>query len=147
MADLQGWGMKLKYMARSVDSEVNKVLKRATMAVVEELVYATPVDTGRARSSWRTGIGRQKVGVPYKSPKKPPSPALGALRSIDEARDAISKITIGSKTVYITSNLEYMGELNRGTSTQASAGFVERAIIRGRNSFQKELPKIWKAMK
>lgn len=144
MADLIGWGAKLKYMSRSIDDRTHRLLKEVTLAVVEELVYTTPVLTGRARSSWRTGIGRQRVGVPFKPPSKPSSPEAGASRSIEEARAAVAEKTIGGKTVYITSNLEYMGRLDEGSSTQQAAGFIQRAVMAGRSRVRDELSNFWK---
>ena len=145
MADLIGWGVKMKYMSRTIDGRTHRLLREITVAVVEELVYATPVLTGRARSSWRTGIGRQRVGVPFKPPAKPLSPAAGAQRSIEEAKEAVKQITVGGKTVYITSRLHYMGDLNDGTSKQQSAGFIQRAVMAGRNRIKEEMPNFWKA--
>jgi len=146
MADLIGWGAKLKYMSRSIDGRTHRLLREVTIAVVEELVYATPVLTGRARSSWRTGIGRQRVGVPYKQPNKPPSPAAGAQRSIDEAHEAVKQRTIGGKSVFISSNLSYMGDLDKGTSSQQPVGgFIGRAVMTGRSKIKEEMANFWKA--
>lgn len=146
MATLQGVGEKFKYMSRKIDGQTHRLLREVVRSVVTELVYATPVDTGRARSSWRTGIGRQRVGVPYKEPLAPPSPEEGAQRSIDEMEAALSYNTVGGKTVYITSNLSYMDDLNTGTSAQAGAGFVERAVLRGRNKVRDLSREFWKVL-
>ena len=69
MATLYGVGDKFKYMSRKIDGMTHRLLREVVRSVVTALVYATPVKTGRARSSWRTGIGRQRVGVPFQPPQ------------------------------------------------------------------------------
>jgi hypothetical protein len=91
-----------------------------TLAVDSELVNTTPVDTGRARSNWLPSLNRpdgRQVGVGQKP----------------DTRNAIARYKL-SDTIFITNNLPYITKLNEGSSQQAPAGFVDAAILRGKQA-------------
>ena len=73
-------------MSESIEPNVNKLMKDVAMAVDEEVVRSTPVDTGRARANWQTTLNEPAQGVLYPQPQKPPTPESGAARSLAEAQ-------------------------------------------------------------
>lgn len=104
-----------------LEGEVNKLVRATALQIHSGVVLKTPVDTGRARGNWQVST----------------SPVSAQLAILDKSGGAtiqkgISKIgsakAIKYPTVYITNNLPYIEELNRGTSTQAPAKFVESTI-------------------
>lgn len=99
-------------------------VKRAAMLIDQTLVTSTPVDTGRARSNWLAGIGAAPSGTVA---------ATSASAAIAAARSAIDQYKLGS-TIFIANNVSYISKLNSGSSAQAPAGFVEKAVARGRRS-------------
>lgn len=136
--------------------ELSKKFRKASLAyntekalaVHQELILATPVDTGLARSNWILNIGRQAA----KRKIKPYAP--GNKLGIDERANAISAFNQGiavvensgritkSMDVFIVNNIEYIGFIK---SDQAPKNFIQLAIKRGlannkpRTSFVKRI--------
>jgi hypothetical protein len=71
---------------------------------------------GTARASWQIGINRPKIGV-SKTPDKNGS------STINKAEIGLQKASY-KDAIYITNNLPYIGELERGWSMQAPKGMV-----------------------
>jgi hypothetical protein len=107
--------------------------QRATALLVDQVVVsATPVLTGRARSNWLVGLG---------SPVRRVVETLGnaALSaSISAARARINSSKEG-ETIWLSNNLSYIQRLNQGSSAQAPAGFVERAVETARVALRRRL--------
>lgn len=100
--------------------EIDKEHRRFTLAVFRDIVLATPVDTGRARANWQVSH-TDKTSILNKTDKTGGA-TLSAVR-LDP-----------NKIQYVISNnLHYIEKLNRGTSAQAPAKFVERAIKRNQD--------------
>lgn len=116
------------------------------VAVLADLVQVTPVDTGRAVSNWKVSLD-----VPDDTPIDPfvPSPKGHTRKGlwthaiephITQQINAPYIISTGNavlankqpgQVIYITNSVDYIGELNSGSSFQAPAGFVDRAVIIG----------------
>lgn len=127
---LERFSRRMHLRASNLPREVNKVVRKAALAIDQTLVLATPVDTGRARSNWIVSLGGSQSETidPY-------SP--GHLLGLGETANADAAIAQGSgviarrkpgQEVHITNNVEYIGRLNEGWSAQAPAMFVEAAI-------------------
>lgn len=94
---------------RRVEWEIENIVEDDLISKVEyatdTLRQVTPVDTGRARASWKNNLasrGRIKIfGMGRKDPE-----------------------------VEITGNVPYMEKLNTGWSKQAPAYFIEEVLIR-----------------
>ncbi len=102
---------------------LQRVIEDVGTAIGEELVRATPVDTGFARANWRPSLN---------------APASVPISQLDPSGAAtIAKIATVSKrwkpgdVLFITNNAPYIAALNAGSSPQANAGFVEEATERG----------------
>ena len=122
-----------------VSINANRMTQELALAIDQELVLSTPVDTGRARSNWFLTLDSPTtdVDVPYSAGTGGSTAGANAQEAMAQARDAISDRR-EDQEVYISNNLPYIERLNEGWSAQAPAGFIERAVqyglqrIRGR---------------
>lgn len=123
MASLAVFARRIRALARRMPDNVDKIVKQAAIAVDQAVVLATPVDTGRARGGWQVGLGG------------PSTEDLGLLdqsgaAAIARNNGAILTRRLG-QDIFISNNVEYIGFLNEGSSSQAPAGFVELAVQAG----------------
>lgn len=99
----------------------DKITRAATLELFSGVVKATPVDTGRARGNWQTGVSQ------------PPS---GVVERLDETGSkAIAEISEktppgAGQVTYLANNLPYIEELEEGSSRQAPEGMVRRNMDR-----------------
>lgn len=128
---------RITYLAEGIPEEAARIVRRVALAVDQAVVMATPVDTGRARANWIVGI--DKIPTHWRQPERtktghavPGAGAAAARKAIVQANLEISRYKYG-QTIYIANNVPYIGELNRGSSAQAPAGFVEKAVAIGEN--------------
>lgn len=131
--EIAGFIRRINRRAKRVDDNVNLATKHAARAMLEEVIWATPVDTGRARSNWRVGVGSPNLGT--RAPFAP-----GFKLGLGESANAGAAINSGSSIInsaprnvplFISNNLPYINKLNAGSSKQAPANFIERALARG----------------
>lgn len=97
--------------------------------IVHELVVATPVDTGWARSNWIPYVGAVPVAP------------VGSKDSVSGSRPGVAAATLLTSyrfrqgNITIANNVPYIGLLNDGWSRQAPAGFVEAAVQKAASRF------------
>ena len=120
MASPREFARRIRDLGRSVEENVDRELKRTALLANQVVILATPVDTGRARANWQVGLGGPEVG---QLDELSPSGAEAIARNAGEIQQRR-----GSQDVYISNNLPYIGRLNEGSSAQAPAGFVEKAV-------------------
>lgn len=120
--------------------------------IVDDLAAVTPADTGAALSNWQVTLDS-----PAESPVEPytPSPrgrmvngqwthtvapditrAANAPATIDAAKIHLQS-RIPGQLIFITNVLPYVEILDQGSSDQAPAGFVDRAVILARETVDK----------
>lgn len=121
-ADLDAFAKKLGITRKAV-------YQRTALELWNGITQRTPVDTGRARSSWNLAIGQPDSSVPpemgppsgknAKKSKPPLQPSAGIppLQQIE-----------GDQVIFITSNLPYVERLENGHSKQAPAGMVRVTV-------------------
>lgn len=110
-------------VAKNVDDGV-----KHTMDVVQETcITFCPVKTGRARNGFKVSDG-----IPDESPPQMEGPfdESGQYRII-ENRKVIEASKEQEPNFYLTNTVPYVPDLNRGTSSQAPAGFIEMAFAEG----------------
>lgn len=112
--------------AKNLRDNVQARVRDAAVQIDASLVISTPVDTGRARSNWLPSVAGPRIGQVVE-PRDPAS-------AVAETASVASTAKPGD-AVYITNNVPYVRRLNDGSSAQAPAGFVERAVQRGRLVF------------
>ena len=106
----------------SIDSElvstVNQLSRIQGLDTVNELKATTPVDTGRARNSWvLTSDPNNFVDA------EGGYPGIGGY-----PLPPVSTTKI--ETLFITNGTPYIEDLNRGSSKQAPARFVENTVLK-----------------
>lgn len=135
MANLRDLAQRLNGMAKDASETANERAKLAARAILRELIEITPVYTTKALSNWQVGIGG------------PPSGPIGAyfpgILGYTTGESSAAALRVGNarinakkpgEVLYISNATPYIGELNRGSSKQAPAGFVERALLVGKTA-------------
>lgn len=145
MANLAQFSQNIRKIGSGIENESVALVKQVAKSSLRELVQSTPVDTGKARSNWRVSLVNRTFAViePYF-----PGKHLG----IGEIQNANATIAVGNavinqlragpsrrgagSAVYITNNVEYIDDLNRGTSKQVASQFIERALAVARKEIR-----------
>ena len=111
-----------------LDRAVERTVVELAVAVTENLVESTPVDSGWAKSNWIPSVG------------KPTENPVGSRDSVSSAAQVSGKAGLQNYSIkerakaFITNNVGYISALNDGHSTQAPSGFVQAAIQRALKS-------------
>lgn len=124
MATPEIFARRIRSIARIVEDGADRLVVETAVAVNQAVVIATPVDTGRARANWQVGIG-----VPVRSTTLEEDKGGQATMARNTAKIRARKA--GRDIIIISNNLDYIEDLNMGTSAQAPAGFVEMAVTAG----------------
>lgn len=123
MATLAQFNLRISKIAKDVELNANTVKKKVAIAIDQVVTLATPVKTGRARANWRVGIGSPVQGTTDAEDQ-------GGQATVQAAKAKINTAD-SDDDIFISNSLPYIGELNNGSSAQAPAGFVEKAIQKG----------------
>lgn len=91
----------------------------------------TPRDTGWAANNWVPQIKSEYAGTAGSPGKVDSSAAENGLNKVATWKS-------GQGPINITNNVPYIGRLNAGSSKQAPAGFVERAVQKAVNSSRRK---------
>lgn len=125
----------MEQRAKTATELGNTRAKAVAEVIVRELLLHTPVDTSKAVSNWQVGLGTP-VGreIPaYVPGKKGSTRQASVSEALAYAQFRIAQKRAG-EPLYISNLVDYIGDLNAGSSRQAPAGFVERALLVGRNT-------------
>lgn len=119
-------------ISRQISDQSAKYVKAAARAVLVDLAKITPVDTSLAVSNWTVGIGYSPVNLipPHVPGSKGSTAAASRAQTIAYGRQMINMYK-SRQVLHISNNIDYITLLNQGSSPQASAGFVERAVMKG----------------
>lgn len=133
MATLLELAERMDRLAARVTPVGNDAAKKAALTILGDLVYGTPVDTSKALSNWQVTLNAPAAGSigPY-HPGEHGSTYTASADAAFQAGKAVIEAKKPGQKLYISNNLPYIGVLNDGSSAQAPAGFVERAVLLGR---------------
>lgn len=103
-------------LEQEVTLAVNQSLRINALQALASLQLVTPIQTGRARSSWSISANSGEVrdvgkGVFSPAPLLPPSKSQ-------------------YDTLYLSNGVPYIQDLNMGRSNQAPARFIEGTVFR-----------------
>ncbi len=145
--DLGAFSARAGAIADAIERDLKQFTTDIVAGVAGEVAARTPVDTALARSNWRTNVGSPSNGIlfPYKSyPSRwratTRSGKLGKGGKFTErvnTRGVVEQARVEmirhrpDQPVFITNNVEYIDALNKGTSPQSPAGFVEAGVSIG----------------
>lgn len=115
---------KLRKLSKESPKALDRTVIRTADTVQKELLPSTPIDTGLARSNWQMGIGKAPTGVvTHLSPARTFAENRAVLKSFNSQTHG---------TIHLVNNVNYIGELNMGSSKQQPKPmFVQRAVARG----------------
>jgi hypothetical protein len=140
-------GPNLKKREKQILRNAGKIVKTASAVVSKELIFDTPVDTGKARSNWVGTLQKPFLGViaPYSPLPEGTNPAkkferANASAAFTQNAAAFGRFDPRKHTVYYISNgvrdskgNSYIGTLNlTSRSKQTPPGFVWRAIAKAK---------------
>jgi len=146
-----GLANKLRLDARTMEAKMLAQTGRAIEASAETVASGTPVDTGRARYNYLpSSLAPVDVGAVRPVPEFAHGTAAENLASgkfaeralvravVRRVRGVLSRRTKIDGTFYLTNNVKYVADLNRGgRSPQSARGrFVERAGDAARYTFR-----------
>lgn len=103
-------------LAKQLQVEADTIKRKIALEIFTRLLTVTPMDTGRARAGWSVDT-RHGSFVPPKDES-----GYSFDRSMNVSPHMIPK---NAQKIVIYNNVEYIGALNDGTSTQAPKQFVE----------------------
>lgn len=126
-------------MSQYIEKSITAVIRKACLDLYRSIVDKTPVDTGRAKTSW--GI---EMTQDINSKGQEPQPE-GSKFSFQEIESIVKKhvrgFILGVKKGYviITNNVEYIEFLEDGSSEQAPTGMIAVSLVEFTNHFNKAL--------
>lgn len=110
-------------IVRLINKAVESVSIDITLDATSGLIEDTPIDTGWARANWVPSVGRpvtSPIGFPGDVETSPQQ----------SGRSKIANYSLSDGALFISNNVPYIETLNGGSSSQASAGFVEENLDR-----------------
>lgn len=125
-ADISRFAVKAK--GRS-----DTVIRRIAFDLFSRVIMRTPVDTGRARANWITGVGYLPVSTKEATDKGPITSDGKGNSSAKDAMAATLKDFGAGKSIYLANNLPYIGVLEYGgypnpsNGTKTAGGFSLQA--------------------
>lgn len=136
---MRGFSKRIKNIAKDVGVNSNSMMRKTVITVASAVVLRTPVDTGRARANWQTKIGAAADGLVTSFPQgsKGTTGMAAVAQATNQAVSEMQKLKDTDTEVSISNNLPYIDVLNKGSSKQAPAGFVQSAINAGLNAIRK----------
>ena len=128
---LKGLGDAMKKRADDSQKRIFSGIRKAALAVDQAAIFATPVDTGFARSRWVVTIGQ-----PVTSSEDGVSESIeigGDVAAAIAASQGLKEIKKwkGVGSIFINNPLGYVVYLDEGSSEQAPQGMTEQAIAAG----------------
>lgn len=117
--------------AKLLELRVDTVIQRLSLDIMGRIIQRTPVDTGRARSSWDLSIGAPSEYVPPERNASLSKIGPQSFTMSSDAGGAVDSKALGTaqgitakQPVFIVSNLDYIEALENGHSKQAPVGMV-----------------------
>jgi hypothetical protein len=108
------FSLDIKEFAKATELELELVTRKIALDAYARVTRKTPVDTGRARANWNVGAGKPDLSTIEAGESSPPP--------------SLSKGD-GEEAIYITNNLDYIFELEDGSSKQAPRGMVNVSML------------------
>ena len=128
----------LENSVKKIETSASNIASDVSMAVLEDLVFHTPVDTSNALSNWQLTINAPANNEiePYYFGRKGSTQSMSQDAAIIAGIKALKSKKPG-ETIYISNNAPYIKDLDEGSSLQEPEGFVDRALIVGEDVLAK----------
>ena len=129
MATLLQFSKNIRRRGRQIENSASELTRRMARRSLTSLVRNTKVDTGKARSNWRVGIGAPTRSVisPYSPyPKGSKSEGKGA----SENANAAATIAAGRARIKTARGLSGVG-LKTAIFISNNVSYIDKALISG----------------
>lgn len=134
MAGLRDLTKRMNRLASDVSKHGSNAAANATLNMVRELTLRdTPVDTSQALSNWQVTL--DTISARFIRPHVPGDEGSTRTASANVAYSKARAILRSKKPgqrIFLSNAAPYINRLNEGSSKQAPAGFIERAILLAR---------------
>ena len=126
---LEGFNRDIARWQADFIREVDECIRSIGAELLRGMTKKTPVGTtGRARASWRVGVGRPNTTKAARGRRRSPSQAEH--EALEKGLDRLKTPGAGLHPggLFITNSLNYVFALEGGSSPQAPAGMVRLTV-------------------
>ena len=124
-----------KKLGLAIIAEINKAIVKMVGRIDSGIVSANPVDTGRSRSNWIITLNNPTSALTIGEDQGDSASPIGPELALSQGVNALKSRKPGD-TIYLQNNTSYIEKLNNGSSAQAPANFVQKAIMEGIRSLK-----------
>ena len=115
-SNIREFEMGLDRFVEDIDTNVGKVHRAVLLEGLKGVVQMTPVDKGRARANWQVSHGAPATDQVEATDKRGAATRARGAAVIAEAEPY--------SVTYLTNNVDYIEELENGSSQQAPSGML-----------------------
>lgn len=132
--DLKRFGLLMMGRAKALPINLNDVKKDVATKLLTSYAMTTPIDTGLAVSNYIISIN-VPTGEVIRAhvPGSKRSTAQANINATITAGTAVINTALPGQTICLTNLVDYISDLDRGTSTQAPAGMSATAFLNAKN--------------
>lgn len=116
-----GFAADLARVCERAGDKADLVVRKTAIEMGSAMILKSPVDTGRFRANWQTGLGTMNRST-GDAPDRSGAAALAALTASLTAWQP-------GQTIWITNSISYAQRLERGYSKQAPLGVVATTVV------------------
>ena len=130
---------RLEKRLDDIEQDASKIAIKTALKIEQNLVLVTPVDTSAALSNWQVSLNTPISSDAEIEPHVPGILGYTGAASGRAAMEIARRVLANKKpgqSIFISNVIDYIVPLNEGSSRQAPAGFVERAVLLGRKSLE-----------
>ena len=123
--------VNVKQLSEVIGAGIAETIRRLELTVMQTLPAATPVDTGFARGKWTPTVGAAATNITERPGDEGAARSQGAAAleaNKAKAKSIASTYLVKQGSVFITNTTPYVVFLDQGSSSQAPANFVSRAV-------------------
>ena len=113
--------LDLRRFKKKIEGRAKLVVQKVALDIDKGVVLQTPVDTGRARGGWNVGINNVNLSDTGED--------KSGAKTIAENESTITRAD-HSDAIFISNNVDYIEELEKGSSDQAPQGMVAKTLRR-----------------
>lgn len=137
MANLLDLAERMNLLRDELESHASDIAVKVATVMMRDLVSHTPVDVTTAMSNWQVQLHSPASGIiPAHNPgERGSTQGMSAETTLRLAASILSAKQPG-ESIWISNNVTYIEDLDRGTSKQEPAGFFERAALLGRKTVE-----------
>lgn len=135
----------MRKRADVIETSASEIAIAGTKAMLEEMVYVTPVDTSQALSNWQVNLNNPAPDElpPYYPGEKGSTRGSSAREALEEGFRELTYKKPG-QPIYLSNLVDYIKKLDEGSSSQFPGGFVPRALLVFRLAAEEARKRIFK---